>query len=89
MIPMPETYLPYADIRRCGLQVTFEMVDVDAAETAETTVSDGADHADPRPHRASVLSVCFSGTGLLASGRQLSSPGARKTALAANRVVER
>lgn len=26
MIPMPETYLPYADIRRCGLQVTFEMV---------------------------------------------------------------
>ena len=45
MIPMPETYLPYADIRRCGLQVTFEMVDVDAAETAETTVSDACEMA--------------------------------------------
>ena len=45
MIPMPETYLPYADIRRCGLQVTFEMVDVDAAETAETAVSDACEMA--------------------------------------------
>lgn len=45
MIPMPETYLPYADIRRCGLQVTFEMVDVDAAETAEAAVSDACEMA--------------------------------------------
>ena len=36
---------PYADIRRCGLQVTFEMVDVDAAETAETAVSDACEMA--------------------------------------------
>ena len=49
MIPMPETYLPYADIRRCGLQVTFEMVDVDAAETAETAVSDACEMAQPLP----------------------------------------
>ena len=45
MIPMPETYLPYADIRRCGLQVTFEMVDVDAAETAEVAVSNACEMA--------------------------------------------
>lgn len=45
MIAMPETYLPYADIRRSGLQVTFEMVDVDAAETAETAVSDACEMA--------------------------------------------
>ncbi len=45
MIPMPESYAPYADIRRCGLQVTFEMVDVDAAETAETAVSDACEMA--------------------------------------------
>ena len=45
MISMPETYLPYADTRCCGLLVTFKMVDVDAAETAASAVSDACEMA--------------------------------------------
>lgn len=93
MIPMPETYLPYADIRRCGLQVTFEMVDVDAAETAEVAVSNACEMAQiTQTHDRTEHPSCRYASleqDYWRLGRAVSSPGARKTALAADRMVER
>lgn len=40
MLDTSTKYNPYTDTRKCGILVTFEMIDIDAAETAMPYVSD-------------------------------------------------
>lgn len=40
MLETTDTYNPYTDTRKCGILVTFEMIDIDAAETTTPSVSD-------------------------------------------------
>ena len=40
MLETSKEYNPYSDTRKCGILVTFEMVDIDAAETATPSVTD-------------------------------------------------
>ena len=39
MLETSKDYNPYSDTRKCGIIVTFEMVDIDAAETAIPSVT--------------------------------------------------
>lgn len=40
MLKTSESYNPYTDARRCGIRVSFELVDLDAGDTASATVTD-------------------------------------------------
>lgn len=40
MLETSKAYNPYTDTRKCGILVTFEMVDVDAAKTAVASATD-------------------------------------------------
>ncbi len=40
MLKTTDTFNPYTDARRCGIRVSFELVDLDAANTASVAVSD-------------------------------------------------
>lgn len=40
MLETTKVYDPYTDTRKCGILVTFEMVDIDAAETTTPSVTD-------------------------------------------------
>ena len=40
MLETSKNYDPYTDTRKCGIIVTFEMVDIDAAETTTPSVTD-------------------------------------------------